>query len=127
MKTRSKVAASVVLMTIGILTGWVGKSLSEQKRCSFMQAGYVRYQGNVSAYPSAVEKPSEKALSTIYECWSKWPYKSSAHPISLKDIRRKSANECYYIFNPQGVSDTKIIFKVNNAEEVKGVFAKSFG
>jgi hypothetical protein len=113
-------------LSAGAIAGWIGRGVVEGAECAYMAKGYERLTGNLrqyAKYPS--QDVSDKVLAGIQRCWAAQPYVGPRHSIEFVEARVVPDGGYYVIFEPIGVTDVQLAFRVDRSGSAVQAFQYS--
>ena len=116
-------AAPVLLLSIGAFGGWVAREKAALTECAYTAEGYKRLTDDpakLAKHP--LENVSQQALGDIQRCWAAHPYAGPQHALELVDARKLPTGGYYAIFDPSGIADVQLVFRVDRSGKVAQAF-----
>lgn len=116
-------AALAIAAVMGALGGWGAHIYTGRSGCAYTANGYGRLErGWKDLARIPLGRVDEEVLLSIQRCWAAHPYVGPQHPILLVDARRAPDGGFYAVFQPEGVNDVQIIFRVQASGAVTGAY-----
>lgn len=86
----------------------------ESSACDYLNRGYQPLKGGITSLPSyPLEQVPDRVVREIQKCWAAKPYGGPQHSIRLRDARKVSSTRYYLLFEPWGITDTRLVFLVD--------------
>lgn len=116
-------AAPAIAAVTGALSGCGAHTYASRSVCAYTSNGYARLErGWEDLVRIPLERVDKEVLLSIQRCWAAHPYAGPQHPISLVDARRAPDGGFYAVFEPEGINDVQLIFRVQASGAVTGAY-----
>lgn len=103
--------------------GWIGHKAATSAGCEYTAAGYGRLNGDVLRLPKyPLKEVSDDVVGDIQKCWAAHPYGGPQHSIGLVDARKMPSGGYYLLFEPLGITDVQLVFRVQRTGRITQAF-----
>lgn len=119
--------AALALFAAGsACAGWLARESADRTGCAYTAAGYGRLNGDLHSLARfALENVTDDVVGGIEKCWAAHPYGGPKHSIELVDARKAPSGGYYLMFEPLGISDVQLVFRVQRDRRVTQAFQYS--
>lgn len=118
-----KAAWLVLALGLGALGGWFARDHADRAECAYTANGYGRFEEDLGSLASLpLERVNTEVLLSIQRCWAAHPYGGPQHSISLVDAWEAPSGGYYAVFEPGGITDVQLAFRV----QANGVVTKAY-
>ena len=111
--------------TSGLIGGWWARDYVGRNECSYTAIGYERLNEDLGSLTSLpLEQVSAGVLLNIQRCWAAHPYGGPQHVLELVDARRTPIGGYYAVFEPLGITDVQLAFRVQADGQVTQAYQR---
>jgi hypothetical protein len=94
--------------------------------CEYLADGYPRLDTDLNPLPILhLEQVPNAVVSEVQKCWAAHPYGGPQHSLLLQEARKTAGNGYYLVFQPRGIEDVELVFRVNGEGRVTAGYQSS--
>lgn len=111
---------------LGVIGGWWARDYVGRNECSYTANGYKRLNEDLSSFTGLpLEQVNAGVLLNIQRCWAANPYGGPQHVLDLVDARKTPNGGYYAVFEPLGITDVQLAFRVEADGQVTQAYQLS--